>query len=188
MATKSIGYVADLVGDAQVRSIDGVIRVLSIGDKINEGDILTTGLGTSIVLEFYDGQKLQLGENTEMLLDESVFADLGAYPDARADQLAELQSLIVEGIDLAELEATAAGAAGDAGDALHQASVYSRDGNQGIVETQGTPLDFNASANNNQPPSGDDALLVASQSTAEDPAATQSPPLLRARQRSRRFL
>ncbi|MCP4981259.1 MAG: hypothetical protein GY935_12275, partial [Gammaproteobacteria bacterium] len=71
MATKSIGYVAELIGDAQVRSIDGVIRVLSIGDQINEGDVLTTGISTQIVLEFYDGQKLQLGENTEILLDES---------------------------------------------------------------------------------------------------------------------
>ena len=68
MATKSIGYVVELVGDAQVRSVDGVIKVLSIGDQINEGDILTTGLNTQIVLEFYDGHKLQVGENTEMLL------------------------------------------------------------------------------------------------------------------------
>ena len=132
MATKSIGYVVELIGDAQVRSVDGVIRVLSIGDQINEGDILTTGLNTQIVLEFYNGNKLQVGENTEMLLDESVFAGLGNYPDSRVDQLAELQSLIVEGIDLAELEATAAGAAGDS-DALHQASVYSRTGDEGFL-------------------------------------------------------
>ena len=151
MATKSIGYVADLVGDAQVRSVDGVIRVLSIGDQIHEGDILTTGVNTDIVLEFYNGQKLQLGENTEILLDESVFASLNAYPDARADQLAELQSLIVEGVDLAELEATAAGAANDAGDALHSASIYSRDGDEGIVETRGTPLGFDAGPANDLP-------------------------------------
>ena len=76
MATKSIGFVVDLIGDAQVRSVDGVIRVLSIGDKINEGDILTTGLNTRIVLEFYDGHTLQVGESTALLLDESVFASL----------------------------------------------------------------------------------------------------------------
>ncbi|MCP4389270.1 MAG: retention module-containing protein, partial [Gammaproteobacteria bacterium] len=177
MATKSIGYVADLIGDAQVRGVDGIIRVLSIGDQINEGDILTTGVNTDIVLEFHNGQKLQLGENTEMLLDESVFASLNAYPDARADQLAELQSLIVEGIDLAELEATAAGPAGDSGDALHSASIYSRDGNEGIVETQGTPLGFDASAANDQPALGDDDLLIASQSSSPTtpPAAGPAP-------------
>ena len=101
MATKSIGIVVELIGDAQVRSVDGVIRVLSIGDQINEGDLLTTGLNTRIQIEFFSGQKLQVGADTELLLDESVFAGLDAYPDSRADQLAELQSLIVEGIDLA---------------------------------------------------------------------------------------
>ena len=68
MATKSIGYVVDLIGGAQVRSVDGVIRVLSIGDQINDGDILSTGFGAQIVLEFYNGQRFQVGENTEMLL------------------------------------------------------------------------------------------------------------------------
>ena len=168
MATKNIGYVADLVGDAQVRGTDGVIRVLSIGDQISEGDILTTGVNTNIVLEFYDGQKLQLGENTELLLDESVFAGLGDYPDARADQLAELQSLIVEGIDLAELEAPAAGAVRDVGDGLHQASIYSRDGNEGVVDTRGTPIGFDSSAVNDEITAGADDPVVAAQSSTED--------------------
>jgi hypothetical protein len=175
MATKSIGYVADLVGDAQVRGVDGVIRILAIGDKINEGDVLTTGVGTDIVLELYNGQKLQLGENTEILLDESVFAALNPYPDARADQLAELQSLIVEGIDLAELEATAAGPAGESGDALHQASIYTRDGNEGIVETRGTPLGFDASAANDQTSSGDDGLLAGAQADDDGSSTVGSP-------------
>ncbi|MCP4335294.1 MAG: Ig-like domain-containing protein, partial [Gammaproteobacteria bacterium] len=141
-------------------------------DQINEGDVLTTGISTQIVLEFYDGQKLQLGENTEILLDESVFASLNAYPDDRADQLAELQSLIVEGIDLAELEATAAGASGDSANALHQASVYSREGSEGIVETRVTPFNNGGSSFNEQNPLGDDPVLVAADTTEDSPAAT----------------
>ncbi|MDH3387641.1 MAG: retention module-containing protein, partial [Gammaproteobacteria bacterium] len=175
MATKSIGYVAELIGDAQVRGVDGVIRILSIGDQINEGDILTTGVNTEIVLEFHDGRRLQLGENTEILLDESVFASLTEYPDDRADQLAELQSLIVEGIDLAELEATAAGEAGNANDALHQASIYSRDGDEGIVETRGTPLGFDSSAIDNLPTLGEDPLLAGTGATGENAAPSTSP-------------
>ena len=31
---KSIGFVAELHGDAQVRGIDGIIRVLNLGDPI----------------------------------------------------------------------------------------------------------------------------------------------------------
>jgi hypothetical protein len=170
MATKSIGYVVELVGGAQVRSVEGVIRVLSIGDQIHEGDILTTGLNTQIVLEFFDGHKLQVGENTEMLLDESVFAGLNAYPDDRADQLAELQNLIVEGVDLAELEATAAGATSDS-DALHQASVYSRVGDEGIVEPRLTPFNLGSPGLDNQSTLGDDGVLIPADS--EDSAAIQ---------------
>ncbi|MDH3632000.1 MAG: retention module-containing protein, partial [Gammaproteobacteria bacterium] len=172
MATKNIGFVVELIGDAEVRSVDGIIRVLSIGDQIHEGDILTTGLNTEIVLEFYDGHKLQVGENTEMLLDESVFAGLNAYPDDRADQLAELQNLIVEGVDLAELEATAAGAAADSGDALHQASVYSRDGAEGIVETRGTPFDVNAGSDDQSVIADNDVLAI-----PEDDAVTPTSPI-----------
>ena len=175
MPTKNIGFVVDLIGDAQVRSVDGVIRVLSIGDKINDGDILTTGLGTSIVLEFYNGQRFQVGENTEMLLDESVFASLNSYPDDRVDQLAELQSLIVEGIDLADLEATAAGAAAGGADGLHQASVYARDGNEGIVETRVTPFNNDASDPDNQSILDDVNIFTSEDSTSTatgNPAAT----------------
>ena len=123
MATKNIGYVAELTGDAQVRSVEGIIRFLGIGDPINEGDVLSTGLNTRIVLELYDGQKLQVGENTEILLDETVFAGLNSFADDRVDQLAELQELIREGFDLAELEAPAAGTSSESANALHQASI-----------------------------------------------------------------
>ena len=172
MATKSIGFVAELAGDAQVRSVDGVIRVLSIGDRIYDGDVLTTGLNTHIVLEFYNGQRFQVGESTNMLLDESVFAGLIAYPDDRADQLAELQNLIVEGIDLAELEATAAGDPASSANALHQASVYSRDGDQGVVETRATPFDTGAPNPVNQIQPEDDSAAAAQSSS---PTSNNSP-------------
>jgi hypothetical protein len=174
MATKSIGYVADLIGDAQVRSVDGVVRILSIGDQINDGDILTTGLNTQIVLEFYNGQRFQVGENTKMLLDESVFASLNTYPDDRVDQLAELQSLIVEGIDLAELEATAAGAAASGADGLHQASVYTRDGEQGIVETRVTPFNVSAPGPENHLAPDDDSAFNSENSSTTNDASSNS--------------
>ncbi len=146
MATKSIGFVVELVGDAQVRSVDGIIRILKVGDPIYAGDVLSTGLNSEITLELFDGQNLQVGENTELLLDESVFAGLDVYPDARVDQLAELQGLIVDGFDLSTLEAPAADAPSSAGAALHQASIYLRDGTEGFVETRGTSIDFDTTS------------------------------------------
>lgn len=93
MATKSIGYVAELQGSAEVRGVDGIIRILKQGDEVYEGDFLTTATGTRIVLEFYDGDTLQLGENIEILLDETVFAGLDPFPEASVNQLDELRAL-----------------------------------------------------------------------------------------------
>jgi len=139
MATKNIGFVVELTGSAEVRSIDGIIKVLSQGDKIFEGDLLHTGLNTEIVLEFFNGQRLIVGENTEILMDETVFAGLEPYSDDRVDQLADLQQLIVDGIDLSELEETALGQT-DTAAALRAASIYTRDGSEGSIDTQATPF------------------------------------------------
>jgi hypothetical protein len=64
-----------------------------------EGDVLTTGIGARILLEFFDGNALQLGENIEILLDETVFDGLKSFPDARVDQLDDLFALGDAAID-----------------------------------------------------------------------------------------
>ena len=139
MATKSIGFVAELTGDAQVRSVDGVIRVLSLGDEVHEGDLLVTGLETRIVIQFYDGAKLQVGADSEVLLDETVFAGLKAFADDEVDRLLELKGLTVAEIDVAELEVPQDGARFET-NALGQASDYMRDGDQGSVDTRRMPF------------------------------------------------
>ena len=171
MAEKNIGYVVELTGSAQVKTVEGIIKVLSVGDKIHEGDVLTTGVGSEILLEFYNGQQLQVSENSEVLLDESVFADLQPLGDDRADQLAELQQLIVEGIDLADLEAAAAGDSQSVAEALHTTSVYTRDGEEGVVDTQATPFGFDGSGPDNEDTTGDDNVFVA---TNESSSATST--------------
>ncbi|MCP4769383.1 MAG: tandem-95 repeat protein, partial [Gammaproteobacteria bacterium] len=173
MASKIIGFVVELTGSAQIRTFEGVIKVLSIGDTVSDGDLLITGLNTQIVLEFFDGRSLQVGASTELLLDETVFAGLDAFPDDRVDQLAELQSQIIEGLDFADLEAPAAGATGDS-DALHQASIYLREGKEGIVETRGTPFDLNAIDDNDPFPPGDDYALIPENSGVQNPVSTTS--------------
>lgn len=145
MAPKSIGYVTALNGEAQARGIDDANRSLAIDDPLHEGDILTTGEETEIQIEFDDSSRLQLGETTEVLLDESVFGGREPYPDARADQLAILQHLIVEGIDLVELAASAASVA-SASKALHQPSIFSEVGDEGTAESRVTH--FNAGSPN----------------------------------------
>ncbi|MFT5664333.1 MAG: hypothetical protein ACI9JR_001729, partial [Gammaproteobacteria bacterium] len=177
MAEKNIGIVVKLSGNAEIKSVDGVIRVVSVNDRIHEGDILTTSQNTSITLEFYNGQRLLVGANAEILLDETVYADQDNFSDDRVDQLAELQQLIVEGIDLADLEAAAAGTE-QAAAALHAGSVYIRDGAESGVETQQTPVDVDNGNFNNQNTLGEDNLFVPTNTSnqgASTPVGTAPP-------------
>ncbi len=140
MITKSIGFIAELIGSAEVKTVDGLIKVLSQGDKLSEGDILSTAVNSQATIEFYDGQTLVISENTEILMDETVFSGLNPYPQENIDQLAELQQLLVDGVDLTELEAPAAGETQNTAGALHSPSVYSRISGEGEVDSQGGPM------------------------------------------------
>ena len=148
MAAKNIGFISEISGSAQVRTEEGVIKVLNIGDVVQNGDVLITGVNSQVVVSFYSGHKVQFGASAESLLDETVFSEQVVYSDQQVDQLdqvAALQQAIEEGIDLSELEAPAAGkpsqqSGGDAADALHQTSLYERDGREGNVDTQATPF------------------------------------------------
>ncbi|MGB5602437.1 MAG: retention module-containing protein [Gammaproteobacteria bacterium] len=138
MATKIVGYVVDLTGSAQVRSAEGVIKVLNIGDNVNERDLLITGDAANVVISFYSGQKLQVAGNEEVLLDETVYAEESSYTDEQVDELASLQQAlialqqaIIEGQDVDQLESTAAGKNTGSPEALQQASTYERDGREG---------------------------------------------------------
>ena len=176
---KSIGYVAELHGDAQVRGIDGIVRVLSLGDPIKEGDVLTTGIGARILLEFFDGNALQLGENIEMLLDETVFSSLQQFSDARVDQLDDLLALGDAAINNQTPET-------DAGDseiedldtgagALHQASLYSREGREGIVDTRAMPIgEGNAGSDDRRVFADDDVLGSSTDNATNSSTSSQS--------------
>ncbi|MBN4078795.1 retention module-containing protein, partial [Gammaproteobacteria bacterium AH-315-C21] len=138
MTSKNIGFITELTGSAEVRGADGVIKVIGVGDVVQDGDTLITGVGTNVVISFYSGRELEIGEKAEILLDGTVSYDLGEFEDSQVDQVLALQQSIVEGIDLADLEETAAGNANEA-NALGQASIYDRDGREGIVDTDTTP-------------------------------------------------
>ncbi len=173
MATKIVGYVADLEGSVQVRTADGVIKVLNIGDTVNERDVLMTGDAANVAISFYSGQRLQVAGNQEVLLDETVYAEISSYTDEQVDEMASLQQAlwalqkaIIEGQDVDELESTAAGQNKGSPEALHQASTYDREGREGEVETRLT--DFNV---DNQEISdafnGDEDALLAQELASE---------------------
>ncbi|MDH5785568.1 MAG: retention module-containing protein, partial [Chromatiales bacterium] len=142
-STNAIGAVEQLVGSAQVRGVEGTIRVLAVGDKVYEGEILITNDTTSIIITFYSGAKVEVGSNTEVLLDESVHRTTSYDISEMISDVETMQLAIANGADLADLEAPSAGPAQlDTTRSLKHSSIYERVGNEGEVETGNTQYSY----------------------------------------------
>jgi len=161
MSAKAIGYVVELVGSAEVRTAEGIIKVINIGDVVREGDVVISGINSEVEIAFYNDHKLKVGSQAEVFLDETVSFESGSYNNQQVDQAINLQDLqnseqnpdqddqvfalqdaIEKGIDLADLEATAGGVTPNNSqrDGLHTSSDYEREGTEGIVDTEALPI------------------------------------------------
>jgi len=62
------GVVAHLDGTAQVQTGTATPRVLRLGDQVLQGDTVSTGANSSIVLKFDDGEVAALSQNSRMTI------------------------------------------------------------------------------------------------------------------------
>ena len=69
---QSIGKVAEASGQVTVRGEDGV-RTVEPGDSIFKGDMIVTSDGSDVQIEFEDGTRVGLGENSRAEIDDYVF-------------------------------------------------------------------------------------------------------------------
>ncbi|NOR50997.1 MAG: hypothetical protein GQ470_00105, partial [Gammaproteobacteria bacterium] len=145
MAAIIIGYVAELSGSAQVKTADGIIKVLQIGDAIHEGELLLTNDITQIAIDFVSGKKLEVGGNASILLDASVYrGELFSELDVLADVDA-LQQELLDAQELADLEETASGvddSQEQIEEELTDAELIERVGREGDVDTRDTTFDL----------------------------------------------
>jgi hypothetical protein len=129
----------------EVRTANGLTKTVSAGDQLQANDTLVTGAGAEVEIELINGQTLVFNEPTEVFLDESTYggAEVGET-EVDPGVLEQIQESLGEGVvDLAELEATAAGpaaAGGPGGNAAGGFPVYGRDGAEGYTDSQGTPF------------------------------------------------
>lgn len=119
MATE-IGSITTLIGTATATSLDGTIRNLQVGDKVFQNDIITTGAAGAIEIEFEDGSVMDLGRNSQAVLDLDMFD-----PDAPVaqtvvteqtfDDIEAIQQALLDGEDPTLIaDPAAAGAVGEA--------------------------------------------------------------------------
>jgi len=112
MATE-IGFIKGLIGSAIATAADGSQRTLQIGDKLFANEIVSTGAAGAVEIEFIDGSIMDLGRNSQAILDNEVIdpqlATLAQTPVL--DDVEALQQALLDGADPTQVgEATAAGA------------------------------------------------------------------------------
>ncbi|MFP9230297.1 retention module-containing protein [Pectobacterium cacticida] len=111
-----VGIIKFVIGQVFVISLDGVQRLLMVGDKIYRGEEIVTGGDGAVTITLPDGRSLDVGRNSQWS-DNGDITPQEAPQDA--DEVAALQEAILQGADPTQiLEATAAGNTdvGEAGD------------------------------------------------------------------------
>ncbi|MCW8943122.1 MAG: retention module-containing protein, partial [Sedimenticola sp.] len=128
--SSAIGYVKLMNGLVKAVDINGIERVLQIGDAVFADETIVTGPQAAVVIELRDGSSMSMGGESQALLNDEVYDPSVAEDVAdRASTIDAVQQAILAGADPTDLlEATAAGA----GDATVG------DGNQGQVAVERT--------------------------------------------------
>lgn len=115
MATEA-GIISALIGTATATAVDGTVRNLQVGDKVYPNEIITTGIAGAIEIEFPDGGVMDLGRNSQAVLDIEAFefdvAETNTPPPAAdlEDDIDAIQQALLAGDDPTEVaEPTAAG-------------------------------------------------------------------------------
>ena len=117
MATEA-GVISALIGTATATAVDGTVRNLQVGDKVYPNEIITTGLAGAIEIEFPDGSVMDLGRNSQAVLDSETFdfdvAETATLTPPAADNVVDdieaIQQALLAGEDPTQVaDATAAG-------------------------------------------------------------------------------
>lgn len=82
-AETAIGRVVTLDGEATALRADGTVVALSGGTPIGQGDVIATGSGAALAIEFVDGTSISLGADSRLVIDEFVY-DPGGTDNAAA--------------------------------------------------------------------------------------------------------
>ncbi|MFY9142153.1 VCBS domain-containing protein [Sulfuricurvum sp.] len=104
---KVIGTVKSIHGKAAVKTVDGELVILKVGDTLHANEMVyALGADSTVTLALEGGRTLNLNGYDEILLDSSVFAGLEKGESLDVDAL---RQAIAEGEDQTEAGETAAG-------------------------------------------------------------------------------
>ena len=67
-----IGIVSAVIGYVVIKGEDGIEKLLKLGDKLFGGDEISTGEDGHAVIDLIDGSKIELGDDSSVVLDDDV--------------------------------------------------------------------------------------------------------------------
>lgn len=138
-----LGVVVALVGVVAVVGLDGLKRILKMGDTLVEGDNVVTGDEGNVTIGFADGSSVDVGRDSELTMDVAEFGEAAFKPDA-ANILQGIKDGLNAGQPAGDLLAAAAnGTLGAAPTYMSHTPPDSISGNYppGTTETSGQPGD-----------------------------------------------
>ncbi|QAR33327.1 retention module-containing protein [Geovibrio thiophilus] len=176
------GTIKSISGTVTAQSADGQVRSLGVGDIVFENEIIQTGIGGAVVIVLADNKEISLGENAEMMLDETVIASVEG-DDASVSDVEALQAALEAGENIDEIEEETA--AGEEDQFQFLASYYGGDDTEGQVGTYlldaaddegGPDAPDEDGAGNADPVAADDAIIMDEDGvfTGQLPAATDT--------------
>ena len=113
-----IGTVTSLIGNATLRSADGVVRALKVGDEVVDGDVIVTSAGSFVEIQAPNDLPIVVPADNEFLINSELFGEGVGEDEAQLfdESVTDLIAALESGGDLLDaLEAPAAGGDGDAG-------------------------------------------------------------------------
>ena len=117
----TIGTVTKIQNEVFAKSADGQLRRLALGDKILEGDVVVTAVGSSVEITPISGDAVQVAEQSTASMTNDVFnvvdgalakGSVGSLKETTAPTILDLNQLLEE-------EAAAAGLTGGDADGGH---------------------------------------------------------------------
>lgn len=112
MANEILGKLTNVEGYVNIREADGTIRPAAAGEVISEGQIVTTGSGSSATIEFSNGCEIVLGANEQSLMDKTLLASEGLLEEdvtVAEESVNDVLGNILGSDSAITLESTAAG-------------------------------------------------------------------------------
>ena len=124
------GSIKEISGSVSARTSQGQVRELNVGDLVYENELIVTSDGSSVTIELDNGKTINLSENAQILIDESVIGVVDAR-DAVVSEVEGLQAALEAGEEIGDEEATAVGEEDDGFD--YDLPYYAGDQTRGEV-------------------------------------------------------